>query len=183
MCRFRYKSISGREQAFDLLDEILDVFLAVKSDHKEIVTCLKADHSITEEPNAFEQWVAADYRANRKTCNIFGVEDIREHNSTGGERKRSEERCSDPAGNVPLELDTLRIGLRQMAFCYQLFTTREVTVKLIGELLTDQVGIDELSSQCELMPVKTTPSPAPIAIETPVAAARTGSSLAQSAAF
>ena len=40
----------------------------------------------------------------------------------------------------------------------------------------------ELSSQCELMPVKTTPRPAPIAIETPVAAAPSGSAWTHSAA-
>ena len=52
------------------------------------------------------------------------------------------------------------------------------SLKLSPIFLIDQTGSAELKSQCELMPVKTAPSPAPTAIDTPVVA-ETGAFLKQ----
>ena len=56
-----------RQQSLYLSDHFLDVFLAVEGDHKEIVACLKADHSVAEKPHAFEKRVAADYIADAES--------------------------------------------------------------------------------------------------------------------
>jgi hypothetical protein len=65
----------------------------------------------------------------------------------------------------------------------EFFLIFEISLKLLAAFWTDQTGSAELKSQCELMPVKTTPKPAPTAIETPVVAACSGFSAIQSEVF
>ena len=68
---------------------------------------------------------------------------------------------------------------------FAIFSSRDLrySLKLSPIFFTDHAGRAELKSQCELIPVKTTPSPAPTTIEAPVAAARNGSSCIQDEAF
>ena len=133
--------LTNGEEPFDLVDHLFDVFLTVECDHKEIVACLEADHSVAEKPDAFEQRIAADDRADGESGDVLGIEDIGHHHCTGRKRKGSEQRCSDPFCDVAFKLDAFGVGLAELALFDHFLAAFQITVKFFAELL-DRPGRD-----------------------------------------
>src|ERR1041384_2764149 len=124
----------------------MHVLLILQSDHKKLVALLKPDDAVAKEPHAAQEWIAADEPVNGCADDCAGLKNLRPHHDAGRTTERTEERRTDVAHDLALELDALAFGFRQLSCCDQLFARAQIVVKLcarFSECPDGQRGVRE----------------------------------------
>src|ERR1051325_839901 len=95
---------------------------------------METDNAVREEPDAFEQGIAAQQPTDGRARDVSGLENLGPHGCARRTTECSEERRADILDYLALELYALALGFLQIAGGRERFLTAEVFFKLFARL-------------------------------------------------